>query len=206
MLFIGQYSLKLDRKGKISLPDTFTKVLEKQSFQGLYFFPSSCGRYLEAASEAWMMHFSKHLESEGAFDGLDHPQVYAIFDQVVPAPLEKNGRITVPESFLKFFPMRSSVMLVGYGYRFGIWLDSDYQSYLKSKKSTTTPTPFEQKATAQTNETQHAALSNNQDISSDTEPNINHTDTNKDTSAVPSDPDVRAPSTIVSQKKEKKEC
>lgn len=149
MLFVGQYPLKIDRKGKVSLPQSFVQLLEKQSFQGLYIFRSSCGRYIEATSEAWMMHLSKNLENEGAFDGLDHPKIYSIYDQVVPIPLEKNGRITIPESFLTLLPNRNLVTIVGYGYRFGIWSASNYQQYLSKIKQKTIPIEPEQETLVQ---------------------------------------------------------
>ncbi len=131
MLFIGQYALNFDRKGRVTLPSSFVQAIEKQEFKGLYFFPSQCGRYLEAANEAWMLHLSKYLENQGAFDTLDHPKIYSVFDKANAVLLEKAGKITIPQIFLKRFPPRSDITIVGYGYRFAIWRTEDYQAYLR---------------------------------------------------------------------------
>ncbi len=192
MLFIGQYSLKLDRKGKIALPDTFTKTLEQQNFQGLYFFPSLCGRYLDAASETWMANLSKYLENQGAFDGLEHEKIYLIFDQVVSAPLEKNGRITIPETFLKLFSARGQVTIVGYGYRFGVWSSLNYQSYINTVKP-------KQKATLEVTKDEH--INDLKDMDKKNEQNSkNNTEASSDNALLSAD-DSHAPSTVISQKK-----
>ncbi len=129
MLFAGQYEVKLERKKRILLPKIFLKSLEKQSFKGIFLFPSLDGKNIEACGEAWLAYWSRKMDEQGSLLNKNEILLSNILDHMVPSEADKSGRINLPLEWIKKYEMQTPLMLTGRGFRFQIWRKEDFISY-----------------------------------------------------------------------------
>ncbi len=135
MLFAGQYEVKLERRKRISLPKFFIKSLEKQTFKGLFFFPSLNGKCIEACGEAWLAYWSRKMDEQGSILNKNEVLISNILDSMSPCEVDKAGRITLPMELAESYEVLSPLMITGRGFRFQIWKKDEFLAYREQMKS-----------------------------------------------------------------------
>ncbi len=135
MLFAGQYEVKLERRNRISLPKNFIKSLEKQTFKGLFFFPSLNGKCIEACGEAWLAYWSRKMDEQGSVLNKNEVLISNILDSMSPCEVDKAGRITLPMELAEGYEVLSPLMITGRGFRFQIWKKDEFLAYREQMKS-----------------------------------------------------------------------
>lgn len=128
-IFLSTYVNKLDKKGRVSVPAEFRKVLAGQSFQGVVVFRSLQLPALEACSAEHMEQLSDSLEA------LDLPPDQfeliesTIFGGSVQLPFDGEGRIVLPQNLCEFAGVSDEAAFVGKRRTFQIWQPAAYAKY-----------------------------------------------------------------------------
>lgn len=120
-IFISTYVNKVDKKGRVSVPAEFRKVLAGDPFQGVFVFRSLQHPALEACSAEHMERLSDSLET------LDLPPEQlqliesTIFGGSFQLPFDGEGRIVLPHSLQEFAGIADEAAFVGSRRTFHIW-------------------------------------------------------------------------------------
>jgi len=135
-VFLSTYVNKVDRKGRVSVPAEFRKVLAGQSFQGIVIFKSLQHQALEGCSSEHMEQLSESLET------LDLPPdefeliEATIFGGSVQIPFDGEGRIILPQEMCEFAGIAEEAAFVGRRKTFQIWQPqrlTDYEQVAREK-------------------------------------------------------------------------
>ncbi len=123
-LFLSTYVNKIDRKGRVSVPAQFRKVLQKQSpdFDGLVLFPAPDGRpCLIGTGLDWLETISGRMSPEEALISDSSDYALSIMGSAMPIEFQDNGRISIPESLLAPLGIDGEIAFVGAGQTFQLW-------------------------------------------------------------------------------------
>lgn len=120
-IFTSEFSFKVDRKGRVSVPADYRAALATQSFQGIVVIPA----FGEQALDGYA-----HDRLERMAQALDHPEIYSeeemeeaqfLFSEARRLPFDGEGRILLPEECMAHAGLTESVTYAGMGNHFRLW-------------------------------------------------------------------------------------
>ncbi len=120
-VFLSTYVNKVDRKGRVSVPAEFRKILVGQSYQGVVVFRSLQYAALEACSADHMERLSDSLETLDLSDEEYELIETIIFGGSVQLPFDGEGRIVLPQHLCDFAGISEAAAFVGRRKTFQIW-------------------------------------------------------------------------------------
>ena len=120
-VFLSTYVNKVDKKGRVSVPAEFRKVLSAQSVPGVVIFKSLQYPALEACSVEHMEQLSESLEALDLSNEDYELYETTIFGGSVQVPFDGEGRIVLPEKLALFANIGEEAAFVGRRKTFQIW-------------------------------------------------------------------------------------
>ncbi len=120
-VFLSTYVNKVDKKGRVSVPSEFRKVLSGQTYQGVVIFKSLRYPALEACSAEHMEQLSEDLDAQDISNEDYEAIETSIFGGSVQVPFDGEGRIVLPEHFARFANITDEAAFVGRRKTFHIW-------------------------------------------------------------------------------------
>jgi len=128
--FVSHYLLRLDAKGRISVPSSFRAVLARDGFEGLYCYPSldrpavdAGGNALLAEIEALVADFSPYSERREQF-------ALSLYGTSETLKIDSEGRITLTETLKAHAGIADAASFVGLGHKFQIWEPARFRAEL----------------------------------------------------------------------------
>jgi MraZ protein len=119
--FVSNYTLRLDAKGRVSIPAPFRAVLARDGFEGLYCYPTldrpgldAGGNALLAEIDALVARFPPYSEEREQFSA-------ALYGTSETLRLDGEGRVTLTEPLKHHAGIKDSAAFVGLGHKFQIW-------------------------------------------------------------------------------------
>ncbi|NRA73769.1 MAG: cell division/cell wall cluster transcriptional repressor MraZ [Rickettsiales bacterium] len=135
MLFLSTYINKLDKKGRTSIPSSFRASLTRDNFLGVVVYESIRSKCIEGCSLNRLEHLSDSIDSLDPYSDERDAFATIILGGSVKLPFDSEGRVTLPDSLIKFANLQKEACFVGKGQTFEIWNPEEYQQhYLKAKK------------------------------------------------------------------------
>ncbi|MEN6619033.1 MAG: hypothetical protein ABFC28_06000 [Rikenellaceae bacterium] len=127
--FIGEYTVKVDDKGRLILPSSFKSVISNEDFRfvvkkDLYSNCLEMFTYEEWAKE------SEKVKSRLNFFNREHNQFWREYmrDRAIVEPDEKLGRISIPRRLLEQIGVEREVVFAGNDYKIEIWAKENFQN------------------------------------------------------------------------------
>lgn len=128
-LFLSTFVNKIDKKGRVSVPASFRASLTPSqssshgdpSFSGIVVFRSLKHPALEGCSVDRMQRLSNSIDRLDLFSDAQDDLVSAIFADSHLLSFDSEGRVSIPEDFLKFANLTDQVAFVGRGATFQLW-------------------------------------------------------------------------------------
>ena len=120
-LFVSQFSNKIDKKGRVSLPSSYRNILPKVSKNEIILFKSLKFKAIEACSSERIHQISERIDALDFFSEDQEDFSTSIFSEIIPTNIDKEGRIQIPEQLKKFSNIDKEVMYIGQGHYFQIW-------------------------------------------------------------------------------------
>jgi len=128
--FVSHCMLRLDAKGRVSIPASFRAVLMRDGFDGLYCYPSfdrpaldAGGNALLAEIEALIARYSPYSEEREQFSA-------ALYSTSEILKIDGEGRVVLPESLKAHAQIADAVMFAGLGHKFQIWEPDRFRAEL----------------------------------------------------------------------------
>ncbi|MBM3632130.1 MAG: division/cell wall cluster transcriptional repressor MraZ [Alphaproteobacteria bacterium] len=134
-LFLSTFVNKIDKKGRVSVPASFrTSLIPSQtnpqndpSFSGIVVFRSLKHPALEGCGVDRMQRLSNSIDRLDLFSDAQDDLVSAIFADSHLLSFDSEGRVSIPEDFLKFANLTDQVAFVGRGATFQLWSPTVFQ-------------------------------------------------------------------------------
>ena len=133
--FLSTYSMKVDKKGRVSVPAPFRAALSQDSFAGIVAYASPVGPAVDARGRVEFdmllgqlrAHAVQSMGPDLALLGGAQPSA----DQVLAAaafelPFDGEGRVVLPETFLVHAGIGEQVSFVGRGSFFQLWSPDNF--------------------------------------------------------------------------------
>ena len=128
--FVSHYMLRLDAKGRVSVPAPFRAVLARDGFDGLYCYPAldrpaldAGGNALLAEIEALMTGFSPISDQRERFS-------LALYGTSETLKIDTEGRVVLSENLKTHAGISDALTFVGLGHKFQIWEPGRFRAEL----------------------------------------------------------------------------
>ena len=126
--FVSHYLLRLDAKGRVSVPAAFRAVLARDGFDGLYCHPAldrpaldAGGNALLAEVEALIAGFSPYSDRREQFS-------LAFYGTSETLKIDGEGRVVLTDTLKAHAGIGDTVTFVGLGHKFRIWEPSRFRA------------------------------------------------------------------------------
>src|SRR5436309_4997696 len=118
--FVSNYRLRLDAKGRVSIPASFRAVLARDGFDGLYCYPAldrpaldAGGNALLAEIESLIARYSPYSEEREQFSA-------ALYGTSEILKVDGEGRVILSEPLKQHAGIADTVSFVGLGHKFQV--------------------------------------------------------------------------------------
>jgi MraZ protein len=134
--FVSNTTLRLDAKGRVSIPASFRSVLARDGFAGLYCYPAldqpavdAGGHALLAEIEALVGRFPPYSDRREEF-------LVALYGRSETVNIDGEGRVVLPDELKSHAGITDSVAFVGLGHKFQIWEPQRFRAHLAKATAT----------------------------------------------------------------------
>jgi MraZ protein len=128
--FVSNYTLRVDAKGRVSIPAPFRSVLARDGFEGLYCYPAldrpaldAGGNALLAEIEALIARFPPYSEEREQFSA-------ALYGPSEVLKIDGEGRVILTDALKTHAGISQEVAFVGLGHKFQIWESGRFRAEL----------------------------------------------------------------------------
>ena len=128
--FVSHYTLRLDAKGRVSIPASFRAVLARDGFDGLYCYPALDRPALDAGGNALLKEietliarFSPYSEEREQFSA-------ALYGTSEVLKIDGEGRAVLTEPLKTHAGIADAVAFAGRGHKFQIWEPERFRAEL----------------------------------------------------------------------------
>ena len=134
--FVSNTTLRLDAKGRVSIPASFRSVLARDGFAGLYCYPAldqpavdAGGQALLADIEALIARFPPYSDQREEF-------LVALYGRSETVRIDGEGRGVLPDDLKSHAGITDAVAFVGLGHKFQIWEPQRFRAHLAQATAT----------------------------------------------------------------------
>ena len=129
--FVATYTMRLDAKGRVSIPASFRAVLARDGFEGLYCQPSPGHPALDAGGNALIQEIEALIDRFPPYSEERDDLAAALYGQSEILKIDSEGRIMLTERMKTIAHIDESVLFVGLGHKFQIWEPERFFSFLE---------------------------------------------------------------------------
>jgi len=128
--FVANFTLRLDSKGRVSIPGSFRSVLGRDGFEGLYCYPALDRPAIDAGGNALMAEIEALIGRFTPFS--DHREEFALalYGTSETLKIDGEGRVVLSENLKRHAGITDAVAFVGLGHKFQIWEPGRFQKEL----------------------------------------------------------------------------
>ena len=128
-MFLSTYENKLDKKGRVSVPASFSSYLSNMGYNGIICFPSFNNHSIEAWPQDRIEAISNAIDSLNPFDDKNDYFATSILSESINLQFDSEGRILITEKLLKHAKIKNSMLFVGQGKTFQIWEPTSFEKF-----------------------------------------------------------------------------
>lgn len=134
--FVSNTALRLDAKGRVSIPASFRSVLARDGFDGLYCYPAldqpaidAGGHALLAEIEALIARFPPYAQERDELR-------MALYGRSATLKVDGEGRVVLTEELKSHAEIGDTVVFVGLGHKFQVWEPDRFRAHLAKATAT----------------------------------------------------------------------
>lgn len=128
--FVSNITLRLDSKGRVSIPASFRSVLTRDGFEGLYCYPALGRPAIDAGGNALMSEIEALIARYTPFSEEREQFALALYGTSETLKIDGEGRVSLSESLKRHAGIGEAVTFVGLGHKFQIWEPGRFQNEL----------------------------------------------------------------------------
>jgi transcriptional regulator MraZ len=128
--FVSNYALRLDSKGRVSIPAPYRAVLGRDGFDGLYCYPALDRPALDAGGNALLGEIETLIVRFPPFSEEREEFAAALYGTSETLKIDGEGRVVLTEPLKTHAGITDAVAFVGLGHKFQIWEPSRFRAQL----------------------------------------------------------------------------
>ena len=128
--FFSHYTLRLDAKGRVSVPAAFRAVLAREGGEGLFCYPALDRPAIEAGGPALTAEIEQLISSYPPFSDEREQFATALYGTSEILKMDAEGRVTLNDQLKDHAGIMDAVAFVGLGHKFQIWAPDRFSTRL----------------------------------------------------------------------------
>jgi MraZ protein len=128
--FVSHHMLRLDAKGRVSVPASFRGVLARDGFDGLYCYPTLDRPALDAGGNALLAEIEALIASFPPYSEQREQFSLALYGTGETLKIDGEGRVVLTDTLKAHAGINDAVMFVGLGHKFRIWEPGRFRAEL----------------------------------------------------------------------------
>ena len=128
--FVSHYMLRLDAKGRVSVPATFRAVLVRDGFDGLYCHPALDRPALDAGGNALLAEIQALITGYPPYSEQREQFALSLYGTSETLKIDGEGRVVLTESLKAHAGITDAAAFVGLGHKFRIWEPGRFRAEL----------------------------------------------------------------------------
>ena len=118
--FTGTFEMKVDGKGRVSLPADFRDSLPESQKRAVWLFPSPNGDALEGVDADYVEKLNRAMSEQFDAFSEEENEIAALLEEMRKSAIDDTGRIVLPSDFAEDAGIADKAVFVGRGPRFQI--------------------------------------------------------------------------------------
>ncbi len=119
--FVSHYVLRLDAKGRISIPAPFRTVLAQDGFEGLFCCPALDRPAIDVGGKALLDEIEQLIAGFPPYSEEREQFSTALYGTSETLKMDAEGRVTLTEALKDHAGIMEAASFVGLGHKFQIW-------------------------------------------------------------------------------------
>jgi MraZ protein len=128
--FVSHYMLRLDAKGRVSVPASFRTVLARDGFEGLYCHPALDRPALDAGGNALLNEIEALITSYPPYSDQREQFALSLYGTSETLKIDGGGRIVLTDALKAHAGITDAATFVGLGHKFRIWEPGRFRTEL----------------------------------------------------------------------------
>ncbi len=128
--FVSNFTLRLDAKGRVSIPASFRAVLARDGFEGLYCYPALDRPALDAGGYALLQEIESLITRFPPFSDERDEFSTALYGTSETLKIDAEGRVILTDALKAHAGIKDGVSFVGLGHKFQIWEPERFRAQL----------------------------------------------------------------------------
>jgi MraZ protein len=128
--FVSNHTLRLDTKGRVSVPASFRQVLARDGFDGIYCYPALERPALDAGGNALLRDIEQRITSLPAYSNEREQAAIALYGTSETLKIDGEGRVVLSERLKAHAGITETAAFVGLGHKFQIWEPERFRAQL----------------------------------------------------------------------------
>jgi MraZ protein len=128
--FVSHYMLRLDAKGRVSVPASFRAVLARDGFDGLYCYPALDRPALDAGGNALLKEIEALIAGFLPYSDRREQFALALYGTSETLKIDGEGRVVLTDTLKAHAGIIDTVSFVGLGHKFRIWEPGRFRTEL----------------------------------------------------------------------------
>ncbi len=132
--FLSQFTHRFDAKGRISIPAPFRQVLARDSFAGIYAYPSLDAPALDCGGHALLSEIDALLATMPPYSPQRDVFATALLGTSEILRMDAEGRVSLDGRLKSALGLEAEAVFVGQGHKFQIWEPARFQAHLEEAR------------------------------------------------------------------------
>ena len=128
--FVSHYTLRLDAKGRVSIPAPFRAVLARDGFEGLYCYPALDQPALDAGGNALLKEIETLIARFPPYSEEREQFSATLYSTSEILKIDGEGRVVLTEPLKSHAGIADTVAFAGHGHKFQIWEPERFRAEL----------------------------------------------------------------------------
>lgn len=134
--FVSNYTLRLDAKGRVSIPAPFRGVLVRDGFEGLYCYPTLDRAAVDAGGNALLADIESLVAGYPPYSNDREEFLVALYGTSETLKIDSEGRVILSDQLKAHAGIADAATFVGLGHKFQIWEPQRFRAYLAQATAT----------------------------------------------------------------------
>jgi MraZ protein len=128
--FVSHYTLRLDAKGRVSIPASYRAVLMRDGFEGLYCYPALDRPAIDAGGNALLAEIEALIGSFQPFSEEREQLSATLYSTSEVLKIDGEGRVVLTDLLKTHAGITDAVAFAGRGHKFQIWEPERFRAEL----------------------------------------------------------------------------
>ena len=134
--FVSNYMLRLDAKGRVSIPAPYRAVLARDAFDGLYCYPALDQPAVDAGGNALLAEIETLIARYPPYSDERDTFALALYGTSETFKIDGEGRVILSDALKAHAGIADAIAFVGLGHKFQIWEPGRFRAQLAEATGT----------------------------------------------------------------------